>query len=384
MITSRLVLVYGGERFPGIDTVVVGNVGTRTVVLFGVLAVPFVFVLSLGTLDPFPLLKVIGIAIGLAAAVLGLYLTARLQYFIEDDTGNTANRVFPSFGVLQHTSDKSRSRFWKFADDQIKKLPPKLQAGLIREDRLRSGHQLATIAVAGLLTCYVALGFSYLPHFVSPEKQPAAVLFVLLLLSILTWVLSGVAFFLDVLRVPVLTTLLTLSLLTGLVRTDHQFVITPHTSGKPLPPASVIEAWVKEYRDNHPNQTEPKTAIIVATAGGGIRASAWTAEVLTQLGSAAPEMLTELGMTAEQKQQCASEFSSSLLLISSVSGGSVGAMSVLNGYGDKRSFPNDDAVALEKIRFNAYHSSLSAVGWGPLSRFFAHRPISWFSDSADH
>src|SRR5262249_40820698 len=83
--------------------------------------------------------------------------------------------------------------------------------------------------------------------------------------------------------------------------------------------------------------------VVVATAGGGIRAAAWTARVLTGLAG-----------TCER-------FASSLVLVSSVSGGSVGSMFVVGSYDAARRRP---AARLESIRASAENTSLSAVGWG--------------------
>lgn len=93
-------------------------------------------------------------------------------------------------------------------------------------------------------------------------------------------------------------------------------------------------------------------AIIVATAGGGIRAAAWTTQVLT-------------GLEAESRN-CPATLSSSLLTISSVSGGSVGNMVFVAAYDSRSGKLSSDPAALASIRFNSSRSTLSAVGWGLL------------------
>lgn len=185
------------------------------------------------------------------------------------------------------------------------------------------------------------LGLVFSPAWSTPERQPAALLFLLLLFTIFTWLLSGAAFFLDRIRLPVFTSLLAISLLTGVMRTDHEYTVVDskvEDAGK-LPPIKVIEKW-KEKRGKNSG-----TILVVATAGGGIRAAAWTAEVMTRL------------------QQDCGAVGNSLLLVSSVSGGSVGSMFVLGPYKGDGGYPstNDE---LEAVRFNATRSSLSAVGWG--------------------
>ena len=87
--------------------------------------------------------------------------------------------------------------------------------------------------------------------------------------------------------------------------------------------------------------------IVVATTGGGIQASAWTARVLTGLDSA---LRPEFGDT----------FASSIRLISSVSGGGVGALHFVDKYKNGRFDPNDRALVVKQ----ADGSSLDEVAWG--------------------
>jgi hypothetical protein len=160
---------------------------------------------------------------------------------------------------------------------------------------------------------------------------------------------------LDILRVPVLTSFLALSLLCGTLYTDHTFKGSPSSSGPPSP-QQIIQAWES-------NRGKDSTApiVVVATAGGGIRASAWTAQVLT-------------GLAGDCKNSDgSSRFASSLLLVSSVSGGSEGTMYVLGNYnGSDGSFPDknpsDDPHPdrLQNVRDYSAASDLSAVGWGVL------------------
>lgn len=347
MVTSRLVLVYGPERFTTAGSTNVRTVGTRIVTLFALLAVPFLTTTCLGTLDIRVAGKVVALALGLAAALLGLYLTAKLHFAIEDDTGDTANKIFPTFGLLQQRGGSDRWAIWSFVDSLLDRLPPYLQAGIVRDKHLRSGHEMASLSLALLGVVYVVLGFAYRPDLVRPEKEPAALFYLLFLLMALTWLLSGAAFFLDRLRLPVFTSVLLFSVLTGLGGTDHQFKVTHQEAVNRLPPNAVVNAWANYYKRQ--NASDPRTAIIVATAGGGIRASAWTAEVLTGL-----------------QEDCGPEFGSSLLLVSSVSGGSVGSMFTLAVYDPvDRSFPAKD-TDLKQVRFDAGRSSLASVGWGLL------------------
>jgi hypothetical protein len=125
------------------------------------------------------------------------------------------------------------------------------------------------------------------------------------------------------------------------VGTDHKYAVETSKVADigPLSPAKVIGSWKeKRGKDTH-------TMLVVATAGGEIRAGAWTAEVMTRL------------------QQDCKAASDSLLLVSSVSGGSMGSMFVIAPYRGDGAYPTSDDE-LKQIRFNTKRSSLGAVGWG--------------------
>jgi hypothetical protein len=123
--------------------------------------------------------------------------------------------------------------------------------------------------------------------------------------------------------------------------TDHKFVVyEKSTAETPLSASAVIDKW-KETRGKN-----SQTILVVATAGGGIRAAAWTTEVMTRLAEGGCKAVSD-----------------SLVLISSVSGGSVGSMFVVAPYSGTGDYPEKDEE-LAAIRFNAKRSSLSAVGWG--------------------
>src|SRR5262249_25981667 len=155
--------------------------------------------------------------------------------------------------------------------------------------------------------------------------RPAALFYLLLLLAILTWAFAGVAFFLDALRLPVLTTTLALSFASGLAATDHQFTIVPGSAHRVVSGTDAIAAWENLHGRDAP-------LVVVARAGGGIRAAAWTTRVLTGLA----------GMC--------DRFAPSLMLVSSVSGGSVGSMFVVGSYDAARRLP---AARLAPIRASA-------------------------------
>lgn len=366
MVTSRLTLVYGPIRFTGIRSLPAAERVTWGMTgMFSLLALPVIAMMCCGTTIPW-WQKVIGIVAATALSLVVLWLIAKLHFYIEPSPGYTARMIFPEFPFL--ATDRQphwSSRGWLHRLF-MRVLPERLSRGVLRSERevelegggtvgsLLSGHQLATAAMFVQVVTYFVIGILSAPHaavlyrWMTPlsDHQPAALFYLLLLLALFIGAGSGAAFILDIVRVPVLTTSLVISLIFGLLGTDHIFkVYGGDGHAAPHSPGEVIQAWERTRGDT----TAP--IVIVATSGGGIRAAAWTAEVLT-------------GLTEECKiAPDASRFASSLVLVSAVSGGSEGAMYFAGSYGQDGRLP---LSVLGDIRQNAYHSSLSSVGWGLL------------------
>ena len=102
--------------------------------------------------------------------------------------------------------------------------------------------------------------------------------------------------------------------------------------------ADTLEEWP------FPEIDGKKTLVVVTASGGGIQAAAWTTKVLTELDKELPG------------------FGRSIGLISSVSGGSVGAMHYV-GHRGPFSKPLTPAIQ-ESIEGTARTASLEAVSWG--------------------
>jgi len=127
--------------------------------------------------------------------------------------------------------------------------------------------------------------------------------------------------------------------------TDHVYELTaPSQPVTLLSPTDVIGEWAAHRAD------PGAPIVVVATAGGGIRASAWTTQVLT-------------GLAENCEVSGRNRFTSSVVLISSVSGGSEGAM-YFAGWYDKNG--NTDLAEAKSIRDESGESDLGAVGWGLL------------------
>jgi hypothetical protein len=158
------------------------------------------------------------------------------------------------------------------------------------------GHWQSALALVAMLLVYWIL---------SLLKPPIPALgSLLLLVTIFIWLLSGVAFFLDAYRIPVFISLFAFIWLSSLVnKSDHFYRIWS------APPVERLEA--ADVLSQPTNDEKP--VILVAAAGGGIQAAAWTARVL-------------VGLEEELDGGNPGAFAESVRLLSGVSGGSTGIM----------------------------------------------------------
>jgi hypothetical protein len=108
-------------------------------------------------------------------------------------------------------------------------------------------------------------------------KRLAPLCYFLLLTTVIVWGLSGLSFFFDAFRIPLFVpVVLWLSVAALHLKADHFYRIHKVSDEKdvyvaPTDPGSIL-ARATENDDR---------IILVAAAGGGIQAAAWTARVLT-------------------------------------------------------------------------------------------------------
>src|SRR5262249_24634870 len=121
----------------------------------------------------------------------------------------------------------------------------------------------------------------------------------MLLVMLSVWALSGLTFLLDAYRFPVLSVIVIVTALAGF--RDHTFATRVPT----VEAAALLPQEVMKQRAN------PSRIVVVAAAGGGIQAAGWTARVLRGLVEATPPDRLD-------------EFLDSVVVVSGVSGGSVG------------------------------------------------------------
>lgn len=199
-----------------------------------------------------------------------------------------------------------------------------------------SGTQVAGLArdhVAALAYGIVLLGgYLILIHLGLP-----ALVAILMLTALLVFYLAGAAFFLDRFRVPLLVSVTAYCVaMVGWKANDHYYRIWP--SPEPLSndarPAEVIRRAMNAGRP----------IVVVASAGGGIQAAAWTTATLRRIGEELPQY----------------DFPGSVRLISGVSGGSVGGLFYA------RAFDSTNAGRFEAVDRAVQESSLSMAMRGML------------------
>ena len=180
---------------------------------------------------------------------------------------------------------------------------------------------------------YLLFGF-----FLNPKRIQAPALYFLLLSVIALCLFFGaVTFFFDVVRIPVFTTFALLSFAIYIIfAVDHFY--------------EVNELDVNDQKDWNwaellkQRLSGSNTLVVVCASGGGIQAAGWASQVLK-------------GLDDEFKEK----FTRSVGLISSVSGGSVGAMHYLDAFDEEG---NLDTAKKDEIFTRATQDSLSATVWG--------------------
>ena len=134
MITSRLALVYGPVRFAGIETLPVASQVTWGMTgMFSLLALPIIAMTCSGTEIP-GWLKAIGILTATALSIAGLWLIAKLHFYIEASPGYTARMIFPGFPFLR-TDQRPRWSSGGLLHQQLARfLPERLSRGVLRSE----------------------------------------------------------------------------------------------------------------------------------------------------------------------------------------------------------------------------------------------------------
>ena len=224
------------------------------------------------------------------------------------------------------------------------KLHPEKQRGGVRREHLELSAIFLTLAVIYIVSYHLLW-----PERTFVSKVPAVSYLLGQLLFFLS-TLSGLAFLLDRIRIPVVigATAWIFSVYT-IQRVDHIFKIThvPNSEGM----VSAREALGKRLEFTGQSRRGKRTVTVVCADGGGIQASAWTALVTSKLA----------GEGATESEVAVSEnFLDSLALISSTSGGSVGSYYFLKCFD-----PGSNTLKhLDKLADTGAGSSLEEALWG--------------------
>ena len=209
------------------------------------------------------------------------------------------------------------------------------------------GHVLAIVTFLVYFLIYI-IGFFYWTYGVTADPSRwtfgvTAISYLFLLLTLLVWAFGGIGFFFDRYRFPPLLVFL---IFLFLVSPDHRYNTTKRDvdddDNRPTP----NKLFEKRIEEGVP------FVIAVAANGGGIQAAAWTTEVLTQLDSICLEVE---GFNRPCRE--------AMLVVSGVSGGSVGSMFFMEAFDHEADSPSA-AERLGRIRANARASSLDFVAGG--------------------
>lgn len=364
MVTARLTLTYSGERF-GVAQAKVGPLRWRHILLYGFLAAPIIAGVVYEIVELWDYTppsdnhwKIVALAPGIIVALLLLWLADLTQRRINSPSTNRKAQamLMPSKRLLAgriirqaNESEPVIAPGW--LAKRMMNIPHFSGRGYIDyeadpQDRfpLLPGHGGAMALWLIFATVYAAIGVITSP-WLSPLRAPSLA-GLLLLLTMLNWGLSGMAFFLDHYRIPVLISIL---ILMGFVsiffpQNDSYYFIFPKADGSEIRTQNLLAP------------RRGAKVILVAANGGGIQASAWSARVLTGIEEA-----------CRSGDDCGGRsFARSVRVISAVSGGSVGVMYFANAYGKygakEGELPGKDG--LEQIAKLAGRSSLDGVAWG--------------------
>ena len=357
MLTTCITLDFARDRQSPLDSwlpdpgksersVAIPIKGMGIFLLFSLLAMPAVVIVvaKAGTV----VATGVGLALGAFLSFVCMNLVAALVH-----ADNEKYQVFPwrALGFRM----KGIARFLRWALSRVIELvlPPddiyedtKTGARLLKDDPF-----YAAISAFSVIFIYGIIYWLFKPtlHIQLPLENVPPAGFIYALLLPLIWIVSALWVFLYRYRFAfyltiVITFLFTFAATRSFVETTiggptHTYDVVPYASAKLLDPKAILDPL---KRKGH------KNLIIVAASGGGILAAGWTGQVLTKLHEAYPE------------------FSKELRLISSVSGGSVGAAHYVNSLSEvsrhKESAPR--AAALRNVAKDTMRSSLASTAYG--------------------
>ncbi len=225
------------------------------------------------------------------------------------------------------------------------------QAGYFYNKTLLSSHIILASFTLISLFIYCWFGGFFKPWHRNGTIQIPALVYLNIIATFSCLLFAGLTFYFDAFHFPVFLGFLLVSACSyHYFKVDHYYEITP--LNEPKPPVSTDFSQIINKRLAH--QHGEKTMVVVCCSGGGIQASAWTAQVLTGL---------------QKEQLLGDSFSKAITLISSVSGGSVGSLFYLDHYNQQGVLPlNDQPMEQDEIAQAVFNGAttdvLNSVGWG--------------------
>ncbi len=304
----------------------------------------------------------LGILGGAAVAILFYWLAALVQDLFGDPNRTLDETLFAS-------AHRSKALVTKFRRDvrtvaaqstTLARLGDWIERnfpGYFNHGAILSGHLQAISFMSLALASHGAGYFLLRPDHGRSSAVPALG-YVIILLIVVTWALPSVSFFFDRYRVPASLILIAVPTVMNLLfAADHFFALTGETGQHG---AAIVESFLKrdararefftqEKRERGDRREASEAAakppiVVVAASGGGIKASLWTATVLTGLHR-------DLG----------EPFTRSVHLLSTVSGGSVGALFYLDELAASGHLDDD---SIDRILHAAGRTSLHGSAWG--------------------
>jgi hypothetical protein len=275
----------------------------------------------------------LSVASGLAAAT-GLQLGALAVYaWLVDANERLPDLILPGTEVVfrrLHQRPRPGGRLSAVVERGMLTLRPWLGPGYLTPGgAIEPAHLYATGVFVVFAVVYWVSYFIGKPQY---GRAVPALVFVLLLVTLIATLLSGAAFLFDRYRLPTLLPIAGwVALVAAVANSDHYFRL------RPTPYALTAPTPYDIARVRGPVLT------VIAVDGGGIQASAWGVTVLTRV---------------EEQWR---DFHRTVGLISGVSGGSVGTTYFVSALRADR--PPTDAD-LEGARHAATRASLSDAAWG--------------------
>jgi len=175
-----------------------------------------------------------------------------------------------------------------------------------------------------------------------------ALVYLLLVLTILGLLLPAVTFLIDLYRVPFFV-VLALALFWSYHRSglDHYYNFTTDRYADNIPAALTVNQLLDARLGAMATKAELQDApiVVIAVSGGGGHSARWVTDVLYQLRS---------------NDKLGEGFFRSIALVSTVSGGALGTMYALDRFNESP----PDSPALENARKAASESNVGALAWG--------------------